>query len=100
MDEYNVKILSPAQLDILDLVDNLNTMPPETAIQYYDQLTEQIGALTKSPESYPLARDTQFRLRGYRTMQFNDYTVFFAIRGRNVEIRRVLYSKKQYERLY
>ena len=97
MEEYSVRISLPAQIDFLDLVEHLNTMPPETALQYYDRFIEQIETLRTKPESCPQAKDAQLRLRGYRTLTANDYLVLFATRGDCVEIRRVIYSKKQYE---
>jgi len=99
MDEYNVKVLSPARIDILDMVEHMNTLPPELAQQRYDQFVEQIETLKDSPERYPLAKDAQLRLRGYRTYQIGDYTLLFVIKGGTVEIRRVLFSKLHYERL-
>ena len=100
MEEYKLKIMPSAQIDILDIVEHMNVLPPETAGTNYESFIEQIGALSIIPERCPLAKDTQLRLRGYRTLAVNDYTVFFVIRSTAVEIRRVLYSKKQYERLF
>ena len=100
MEEYNVTILSSAQIDILDVVEHLNILPPDEAAQYYDLLISRVEPLKTAPESYPLAKDTQLRLRGYRTLPVNDFTIFYSIRGNTVEIRRVLYSRKQYDWLF
>ena len=100
MEEYSVKISSPAQIDFLDIVEHLNTLSPDAAMQYYDQFIDSMRALAAAPEQNPLAKDTQLRLRGYRTMAVNDYTVFYVIKGKAVELRRVLYAKRQYERLF
>ena len=97
MEEYNVRILSSARIDILDVVEHLNTLTPNEAVQYYDLLTERAEALRVSPERSPPVKDTQLRLRGYRTLPVNDYTALFVIKGDTVEIRRFLYSKRQYE---
>jgi len=100
MEEFNVKIMSSAQIDVLDIVEYLNTLAPETAMQYYDLFVERAESLKTAPERCPPAKDTQLRLRGYRTLPVNDYSVFFVVRNDNVEIRRVLYSKRQYEWLF
>ena len=97
MEEYNIRILSSAQIDLLDIVEYLNTLAPEAAEQYYDLLIERIETLKTSPERGSPAKDTQLRLRGYRTLPVNDYFVLFVIRGDVVEIRRVLYAKRQFE---
>ena len=100
MDVYKMKVFPSAKIDILDIVDHFNTLAPDAATQAYDRFVEQIGTLTVSPERCPLAKDTQLRLRGYRTFSVDDYTVFFVLRAETVDIRRILYSKRQYERLF
>jgi len=100
MDEYSVRILSTAQIDFLDIVEHLNALSPEAAVQYYELFIDRLNVLATAPDQNPLARDAQLRLRGYRTMSINDYTVFYVVRERTVEIRRVLYTKRQYERLF
>ena len=100
MEEYKLRIMPSAQVDILDIVEHMNALPPEAASDNYDSFIEQLGSLAVIPERCALAKDTQLRLRGYRTLPVDDYTVFFVIRSSTVEIRRVLYSKRQYERLF
>ena len=100
MEEYSLRIQAQAQVDILDIVEHLSSMSADQAAQNYDQLIEQISALSANPERFPLARDTQLRLRGYRALPWNGYLVLFVIKVGIVEIRRVLYSKRQYERLF
>lgn len=100
MEEYKLRILPPAQIDILDIVEHLNTLSSEAAAHNYDQLIGQIFGLASAPERYPLARDTQLRLRGYRALVHNGYIVLFVIKPETVEIRRVLYTKRQYEWLF
>ena len=99
MEGYSVRIMPSAQVDALDIVDYLNSLSPDLAQQYFDMLVEKISVLSKSPEEYSQARDTQLRIRGYRTMLVKDYIVFFTITGKKVEIRRILYGKRQYSQL-
>jgi len=99
MEEYKVKIFPSAQNDLYDIVDYLNTLSPDAAIRYYDLIIEKIGTLTTMPERYPLAKDIQLRLRGYRTLFVKNYIVFYIINDKIVEIRRIIYAKRQYEGL-
>ena len=100
MAEYNVKVSPAAQNDFFDIVEHLETLSPEAAEQYFELFMEKTSMLAKTPESCPLARDTQLRLRGYRMLPIENYIVFYVISGRNVELRRILYSRRQYERLF
>ena len=99
MEEYEVKIFPVAQDDLRDIVDYLNTLSPDAAIKYYDLIIEKVGTLTTMPERCPLVKDTQLRLRGYRMLVVNNYIVLYVISGKTVEIRRILYARRQYEAL-
>jgi len=100
MEDYNVRISPAAQNDFHDLVEHLESLSPSTAVEYYELFMEKVGLLVKTPESCPLARDTQLRLRGYRMLSIDNYIVFYVINGRIVELRRILYARRQYERLF
>ena len=47
MEKYEVKIFSTAKQDLLEIIDYLNTLSPETALRYYDKLTEEIAMLLR-----------------------------------------------------
>ena len=99
MEPYEVKIFSSAQNDLREIVDYLNTLSHVVAIRYYDLIVEKIGTLATMPERCPPARDTQLRLRGYRTLLIKNYIVFYVINGKTVEVRRILFARRQFERL-
>jgi plasmid stabilization system protein ParE len=99
MGQYRVVIHRPAQDDISEIIGYLNTLSPQAALRYYDLLIERISSLTEMPERCPLARDMQLRLRGYRFLLVEDYLVFFVLVGSTVQIRRILFGRRQYEGL-
>jgi len=99
MDQYSVKIFPTAQNDLKNIVDYLNTHSPVAAMRYYDLIVEKVGTLQTMPERCALARDTQLRLRGYRLLHVENYIVFYIVNGNTVEIRRILYAKRQYKEL-
>ncbi len=94
---YKIKIYKTAQSDLKAIVDYVNTLSPQAAIKYYDLILEKMGSLQEMPERCPLAKDTQLRLRGYRTLIVNNYIVFYVVKGDTVQIRRILYARRQYE---
>ncbi len=94
---YSVKIFNAAKHDLKDIVDYLNRLSPQTAIKYYDLILEQIGSLANMPKRCPLVKDTQLRLRGYRCLNIKNYIVFYTIKGNIVQVRRILYARREYE---
>jgi len=99
MENYEVKVSSTAQRDFLGVAEYLDTLPPEDAALYFDKIISGTEVLQKSPATCSFVRDTQLRLRGYRVLAVEDYVFFFVMREKTVEIRRVLYAKRQYEHL-
>jgi len=99
MEKYDVKISATAQRDFLGVTEHLDTLPPEEAILQYEKILSEAEVLLEVPAACPYTRDLQLRLRGYRAYPVGDYLFFFVISGKTVEIRRILYSKRRYERL-
>ena len=96
---YNVRIYPAAEQDLLDIIDYLNTLSPQTAMRYYDLLTEQIASLSAKPERCPHPRDLALTAKGYRYLIVKDYLVFYRIIGDTVQIHRILYGRRNYQAL-
>ena len=99
MDSYEVRIYPAAKQDLIDVVAYLNTLSPETALKYYDELTGKIAGLSELPLRCPPARDPGLAARGYRCLFVRNYIVFYVIEGQAVQIRRILYARRDYASL-
>jgi plasmid stabilization system protein ParE len=96
MEEYSIKVFPAAEEDLNEIIEYLNTLSPQAAVKYYDLIVEKIGTLASMPERCPLLKDAQLRLRGYRMLLVKDYAVFYVIQNKTVEIRRILYAKRNF----
>mgnify|MGYP002861016849 FL=1 len=90
METYDVLIFPTAEQDLADVVDYLNTLPPDAAIRYYDLLIDEIASLSQMPERCPKPRDLALAAKGYRYLVVKDYLVFYVVSGKTVEVRRIL----------
>ena len=99
MDSYNVKIYPAARQDLQDVVSYLNTLSADVALQYYDELTEKIAGLSKMPLRCAPSRDPALAARGYRCLFVKNYIVFFVVVEKTVQIRRILYARRDYTNL-
>lgn len=99
MESYKVKIYPAAQQDLLEIVEYLNTLSPEAALRYYDLLTEQIASLSKMPERCPKPKDLALAAKGYRYLIVENYLVFYIVSDDTVQIRRILYGRRDYRLL-
>jgi len=96
MEVYKVRIYPTAKQDLLDIIDYLNTLSPEAALRYYDLLTEEIASLSTMPERCPRPKDLALAAKGYRYLVVKNYLVFYVVSGDTVQIRRILYGRRDY----
>ena len=96
MEVYKVKIYPTAKRDLLEIIDYLNTLSPEVALRYYDLLTEEIASLATMPERCPRPKDLALAAKGYRYLVVKNYLVFYVVSGDTVQIRRILYGRRDY----
>lgn len=96
---YKIKIYPTAQQDFRDIIDYLNTLSPDTALRYYDLLTEKIASLAQSPERCPHPRDLALTAKGYRYLIVQNYLVFYIVNDDTVQIHRILYNRRNYSTL-
>ncbi len=96
MEAYKVLIFPTAAQDLAELVEYLNTLSADAAIKYYDMLTEQISSLSPMPERCPKPKDLALSAKGYRYLIVRDYLVFYVVAGSTVQIRRILYGRRDY----
>ena len=96
-DVYKVKIYPAAKRDLQQIVDYLNTLSAQVALRYYDLLVEQISSLSHMPFRCPRPRDAALAAKGYRYLLVEKYLVFYVVAGDTVQIRRILYARRNYQ---
>ncbi len=99
MEQYKVLIFPTAKQDLTDIVEYLNTLSPETALKYYDMLTEGISELSMFPFRCPRPKDLALAAKGYRYLLVRNYLVFYVVEEHTVQIRRIFYAKGNYQAL-
>ena len=99
MEQYEVKIFPTAKQDLLEIIDYLNTLSQQAALRYYDLLIEEIESLSQMPFRGPKPRDIALAAKGYRYLIVESYLVFYVVAGDTVQIRRILYAKRNYRRI-
>lgn len=96
METYKIKIFPTAKQDLEEVIGYLNTLSPDAASKYYDLLVEEISSLSKMPECCPKPKDLALAVKGYRYLIVKNYLVFYVIIGDTVQIRRILYARRDY----
>ena len=99
METYKIRIFPTAKQDMEDVIAYLNTLSPDAALRYYDLLVEEIASLAKMPERRPRPKDLALAAKGYRYLIVKNYLVFYVVAGDTVQIRRILYARRDYQSL-
>ena len=99
MEAYKVKIFPTAKQDLEEVIGYLNTLSPDVALKYYDLLVEEIASLSRMPERCPKPKDLALAAKGYRYLIVKNYLVFYVVVGDTVQIRRILYARRDYSAL-
>ncbi|MGO5061124.1 type II toxin-antitoxin system RelE/ParE family toxin [Lawsonibacter sp. LCP25S3_F5] len=99
MERYKVRIFPTAKQDLEDVIGYLNTLSPDAAQKYYDLIVSEIASLSKMPERWPRPKDLALAAKGYRCLVVKNYLVFYVVVGDVVQIRRILYARRDYQSL-
>ncbi len=97
MGNFKVQIFPAAKQDFLDVIEYLNTLSADAALRYYNKLTEGIALLSCMPNRCAKPRDLALAAKGYRYLMVENYLVFFVVIGDVVQIRRIIYAKRNYQ---
>lgn len=98
METYKVAILRVAKQDLAEIVDYLNTLSRDAALAQYDRIVDAVATtLREFPLRCPQVKDRLLRAKGYRVLVVENYLVFYVVLDSVVQIRRILYGKRNYE---
>ncbi len=103
MERYKVILEKIAENDLADILDyiGLTLHETRTAERIYKSIKEQVKSLSEMPFRYPVIREEPYRTIGVRRMLVENYSIFYVADSENksVHVFRVLYSRREWEKL-
>lgn len=96
---YNVKITDKALADMEAIYQYISEelKSPASAIRQYNRIADGILSLDMFPERIRIMESNDERLRDYRRLLVDNYSVFFVINDMDVIVFRVIYSATDLE---
>ena len=94
---YRIRYLATAQKDLFDIFDYILKDRPGAAVDQFEKIDRSVGLLGSNPLLGIVPNDERLRKFGYRVLIVDKYLVFYVIKGKTVQIRRVLHGARQYE---
>jgi len=97
--EYTLRYLPVAQGDLLDIFDFIAKDSSTRALSFVEKLDKRIGLLEQHPLLGRVPRHPKLREYGYRVLIVESYLAFYIIRGRTIEIHRVVHGARNLDHL-
>jgi len=97
--KYTLRYLPVALNDLVSIFDWIENHSPANATAFVEKLDQRIGNLKTHPLLGHVPRDEKLKNSGYRILVIESYLVFYMIRGKTVEIHRVLQGSRNLDDL-
>jgi toxin ParE1/3/4 len=91
---YTLRYLPVAVDDLVSIFDWIANDSPANAATFVERLDQHIGNLKTHPFLGHIPHDEKLKNSGYRILVIDSYLVFYIIRGKNVEIHRVVHGSR------
>ena len=94
VDRYKLRYLPIAVDDLVSIFDWIANDSPANAAAFLEKIDQRIGHLETHPLLGHIPREEKLRHSGYRILVTESYLVFYILRGKTVEIHRVLHGSR------
>ena len=97
--KYSVLIYPLAEEDLNDILEYLSGFSPMIANSFIEKVSSSLEQLESLPETHSLVLDKKLREKGYRYIVIDNYLIFYVIVENSVQIRRILFGRRNYRNL-
>ncbi len=98
--EFEILYLKIAIKDLDEIFDYIKSDNPRAASALLDKFDKTISKLSKYPKVGRAPKDDRLKNLGYRVLIVENYLVFYVIKNKKIEIRRVLHGARNYKFLF
>ena len=98
--KHLITYLSTAENDLVEILDYLSAKSKPAAAKFLDNFDQSVARLEDFPKIGIIPKDERLQKLGYRILLVENYLVFYVIREQQIEIRRVIFGKREYSFLF
>ena len=92
--KYILRYLPAAVDDLISIFDWIADDSPAKAADFIAKLDREIGSLKTHPFLGHIPRDDKLKSSGYRILVIESFLAFYIVRGKTVEIHRVVHGSR------
>ena len=93
---FTIRYLSTAQRDLFEILEYIKKDRPGAASGLMDKFDKSIAHLAMNPELGIIPKDERLKRLGYRVLVVDKYLVFYVLKPKTVQIRRVIHGARRY----
>lgn len=93
---FKIRYLSTAQKDLDEIFDYIVRDKPSAAISLLEKFDRSISQLADNPEIGVVPKDDRLDKLGYRMLIVEKYLVFYIVKTKTVQIRRIIHGARKY----
>ena len=93
---YDIRYLSTAEMDLIDIFEYIKKDNPDAAISQLEKFDTSISQLALNPFLGAIPKDERLKRLGYRMRIVDKYLVFYVLKAKTVQIRRIIHGARRY----
>ena len=93
---FTIRYLSTAQRDPVEIFKYIKKDRPGAGLILMEKFDKSIAALAVNSELGIVPKDDRLKRLGYRILVVDKYLVFYVLKPRTVQIRRVIHGARRY----
>ncbi len=96
---FEVLVYPQAERDLEDIRKYLEQVLRTSPFSLLENLQAHIAPLARNPFIYSLVDDPHLNEKGYRHIPVDNFLVFYVVIDHEVQVRRVVYGRRDYSRI-
>ncbi|MFC1821123.1 type II toxin-antitoxin system RelE/ParE family toxin [Thermodesulfobacteriota bacterium] len=93
---YGIRYLRTAERDLEDIFEYVKNDKPAAAISLIERFDKSISQLESNPFLGVIPKDYRLKQLGYRMLVIDNYLVFYVVKTKTVQIRRIIHGARSY----
>ena len=93
---YKIRYLSIAEKDLVHIFEYIKKDNPSAAISQLEKFDKSISHLASNPSLGVVPKDERLKKLGYRMLIVDRYLVFYVVKTKTVQIRRIIHGARRY----
>ncbi len=94
---YEIRYLPAAINDLEEIFTYIANDRPMAARSWLEKLDQSVSNLASQPEVGVIPRDDRLKRLGYRILIIDKYLVFYVLKNKIVQVRRIIHGARRYK---